>query len=59
MLYGIIIQPHFAIPASVLTSIVPGSSEKMLSKSSSLAVDSVIYDLEDSVTVDSKAAARG
>lgn len=37
---------------------VPGSSKKMLTKSSNLAVDSVIYDLEDSVTPDSKELAR-
>ncbi|KAI0555593.1 Pyruvate/Phosphoenolpyruvate kinase-like domain-containing protein [Xylaria curta] len=37
---------------------VPGSSKKMLDKSSAFAVDSVIYDLEDSVTADSKPLAR-
>ncbi|KAL6884747.1 Pyruvate/Phosphoenolpyruvate kinase-like domain-containing protein [Trichoderma evansii] len=37
---------------------VPGSSQKMLAKSSRLAVDSVIYDLEDSVTADLKDSAR-
>ncbi|EXM20895.1 hypothetical protein FOTG_11277 [Fusarium oxysporum f. sp. vasinfectum 25433] len=38
---------------------VPGSSQKMLTKSSNLSVDSVIYDLEDSVTAESKELARG
>lgn len=37
---------------------VPGSSQKMLTKSSTYSVDSVIYDLEDSVTADSKEQAR-
>jgi citrate lyase subunit beta-like protein len=37
---------------------VPGSSQKMLNKSKNLVVDSVIYDLEDSVTPDSKDLAR-
>ncbi|KAL6922667.1 hypothetical protein ACHAP8_009250 [Fusarium lateritium] len=37
---------------------VPGSSRKMLSKSSTFAVDSVIYDLEDSVTPELKELAR-
>ncbi|KAM0199717.1 hypothetical protein ACHAQI_011950 [Fusarium lateritium] len=37
---------------------VPGSSQKMLTKSSNLVVDSVIYDLEDSVTPNSKDLAR-
>ncbi|KAH7235377.1 Pyruvate/Phosphoenolpyruvate kinase-like domain-containing protein [Fusarium tricinctum] len=37
---------------------VPGSSQKMLNKSNNLVVDSVIYDLEDSVTPDSKDLAR-
>ncbi|KAL6884475.1 Pyruvate/Phosphoenolpyruvate kinase-like domain-containing protein [Trichoderma evansii] len=37
---------------------VPGSSKKMLTKSSKFAVDSVIYDLEDSVTAESKELAR-
>ncbi|KAI0470309.1 Pyruvate/Phosphoenolpyruvate kinase-like domain-containing protein [Xylaria cf. heliscus] len=37
---------------------VPGSSRKMLTKSFALAIDSVIYDLEDSVTADSKPLAR-
>ncbi|KAG5665031.1 hypothetical protein KAF25_008765 [Fusarium avenaceum] len=37
---------------------VPGSSQRMLTKSSKLVVDSVIYDLEDSVTPDSKDLAR-
>ncbi|KAH7194886.1 Pyruvate/Phosphoenolpyruvate kinase-like domain-containing protein, partial [Fusarium oxysporum] len=39
--------------------LVPGSSQKMLTKSSNLSVDSVIYDLEDSVTAESKELARG
>ncbi|KAL6918452.1 hypothetical protein FSHL1_009888 [Fusarium sambucinum] len=38
---------------------VPGSSQKMLTKTQSLSVDSVIYDLEDSVAPESKATARG
>uniref|UniRef100_A0A0D2Y9K4 HpcH/HpaI aldolase/citrate lyase domain-containing protein n=1 Tax=Fusarium oxysporum (strain Fo5176) TaxID=660025 RepID=A0A0D2Y9K4_FUSOF len=38
---------------------VPGSSQKMLTKSSTIYVDSVIYDLEDSVTAESKELARG
>ncbi|KAI6750488.1 hypothetical protein HG530_014769 [Fusarium avenaceum] len=38
--------------------LVPGSSQKMLTKSNNLVVDSVIYDLEDSVTPDSKDLAR-
>ncbi|KAM0193488.1 hypothetical protein ACHAPI_007557 [Fusarium lateritium] len=37
---------------------VPGSSKKMLNKSSTFAVDSVIYDLEDSVTPEFKELAR-
>ncbi|SCO24420.1 uncharacterized protein FFC1_15068 [Fusarium fujikuroi] len=39
--------------------LVPGSSQKMLTKSSNLSIDSVIYDLEDSVTTESKELARG
>ncbi|KAK7422781.1 hypothetical protein QQX98_001341 [Neonectria punicea] len=38
---------------------VPGASQKMLAKTQSLSIDSVIYDLEDSVATDAKAAARG
>ncbi len=38
--------------------IVPGSSQKMLDKSRSLAVDCIAYDLEDSVTPGKKAEAR-
>ncbi|KAH6953603.1 Pyruvate/Phosphoenolpyruvate kinase-like domain-containing protein [Fusarium avenaceum] len=38
---------------------VPGTSQKMLAKTQALAVDSVIYDLEDSVTPDLKSTARG
>ncbi len=37
---------------------VPGSSEKMLQKSRTLAVDGVVYDLEDSVAPDLKNSAR-
>ncbi|KAI9168078.1 Citramalyl-CoA lyase [Paramyrothecium foliicola] len=37
---------------------VPGSSKKMLAKSTVLNVDSVIYDLEDSVSPESKELAR-
>ncbi|CAM1507007.1 Fc.00g066480.m01.CDS01 [Cosmosporella sp. VM-42] len=37
---------------------VPGSSERMLSKSLGLKSDNVTYDLEDSVTPDRKASAR-
>ncbi|KAG8527065.1 uncharacterized protein KY384_008494 [Bacidia gigantensis] len=37
---------------------VPASSPKMLAKSSSLAVDCVAFDLEDSVTIDKKPEAR-
>ena len=33
---------------------VPGSSEKALNKSSTLDVDAIIYDLEDSVAPDAK-----
>lgn len=40
-------------------NVVPGSSQKMLTKSSTIYVDSVIYDLEDSVTAESKELARG
>lgn len=39
-------------------NVVPGSSQKMLTKSSICSVDSVIYDLEDSVTADCKEQAR-
>ncbi|KAG4263896.1 hypothetical protein FPRO04_09224 [Fusarium proliferatum] len=39
--------------------VVPGSSQKMLTKSRSLSIDSVIYDLEDSVATESKEVARG
>ncbi|VZH92055.1 unnamed protein product [Fusarium fujikuroi] len=39
--------------------LVPGSSQKMLTKSSNLSIDSVIYDLEDSVATESKELARG
>lgn len=38
--------------------VVPGSSQKMLSKSRGLTVDCVAYDLEDSVTPGKKAEAR-
>lgn len=38
--------------------LVPGSSQKFLDKSRSLAVDCVAYDLEDSVTPHRKAEAR-
>ncbi|KAI3572718.1 Pyruvate/Phosphoenolpyruvate kinase-like domain-containing protein [Fusarium oxysporum f. sp. albedinis] len=38
---------------------VPGASQKMIAKTQALAVDSVIYDLEDSVAPDLKATARG
>jgi citrate lyase beta subunit len=37
---------------------VPGSSERMLSKSIGLPVDEVVVDLEDSVAVDAKVSAR-
>ena len=37
---------------------VPGSSEKALNKSSTLDVDAIIYDLEDSVAPDSKKESR-
>lgn len=37
---------------------VPGSSQKMLTKSRGLEVDCVAYDLEDSVTPAKKAEAR-
>lgn len=37
---------------------VPGSSERMFTKALGLAADSLILDLEDSVTPDNKAAAR-
>ena len=37
---------------------VPGSSEKALKKSSTLDVDAIIYDLEDSVSAGSKDDAR-
>ena len=39
-------------------SSVPGSSQKMLDKVIGLSVDSVAYDLEDSVTLSKKAEAR-
>ncbi|KAH6984547.1 Pyruvate/Phosphoenolpyruvate kinase-like domain-containing protein [Ilyonectria sp. MPI-CAGE-AT-0026] len=38
---------------------VPGASQKMLAKTQALKIDTVIYDLEDSVAPDAKAAARG
>ena len=38
--------------------IVPGSSQKMLDKSRGLTVDCLALDLEDSVTVEKKSAAR-
>ncbi|KAH7150750.1 beta subunit of citrate lyase [Fusarium sp. MPI-SDFR-AT-0072] len=38
---------------------VPGASQKMPATTQALAVDSVIYDLEDSVALDLKATARG
>ncbi|KAH8884014.1 beta subunit of citrate lyase [Thozetella sp. PMI_491] len=37
---------------------VPGSSQKMLTKSLTLVSDNITYDLEDSVTVHQKASAR-
>ena len=37
---------------------VPGSSEKALNKSSTLDVDAIIYDLEDSVAPDAKKESR-
>ncbi len=37
---------------------VPGSSEKALNKSSTLDVDAIIYDLEDSVAPDAKKGSR-
>ena len=43
----------------VLTrAIVPGSSPRMIEKSRNLLVDNVTYDLEDSVSMDRKPAAR-
>ena len=42
-----------------LTNVVPGSSQRFLDKSRSLAADCVAYDLEDSVTPHMKAEARG
>lgn len=37
---------------------MPGASQKMLAKSQALNLDTIIYDLEDSVTPDLKADAR-
>ena len=37
---------------------VPASNEKAMAKLSSLACDAVIFDLEDSVAPEAKAAAR-
>ena len=37
---------------------VPGSSDKMIAKSLNVEADAVIYDLEDGVSPDEKAAAR-
>ena len=37
---------------------IPGSKERALDKARSLAVDAIIFDLEDAVTPDEKAAAR-
>lgn len=42
----------------VLTSTVPGSSQRFIDKSRSLTADCVAYDLEDSVTPHKKAEAR-
>jgi hypothetical protein len=44
---------------SFLPHAVPGSSQRFLDKSRSLAADCVAYDLEDSVTPHMKAEARG
>jgi len=58
MLYGL---PRFTTRITNKGSrlpLVPGSSLKMLEKTKGLAVDSVAYDLEDSVTMISKAQAR-
>lgn len=60
-------SPHFQSHAptkpskliNFLTNVVPGSSQRFLDKSRSLAADCVAYDLEDSVTPHMKAEARG
>ncbi len=38
---------------------IPGSRERAMEKARSLAADAIIFDLEDAVAVDEKAAARG
>jgi citrate lyase subunit beta-like protein len=57
LLYGMNTNPT-SKPTANLPYTVPSSSPKMLSKSSSLTVDTVCYDLEDSVTPSQKASAR-
>lgn len=52
------LSPHFRPQGSVLTSPVPGSSQRFIDKSRSLTADCVAYDLEDSVTPHKKAEAR-
>lgn len=51
-------RPHTSHPPLTQPLIVPSSSPKFLEKSRSLTVDTVCYDLEDSVTPTLKPAAR-
>ena len=37
---------------------IPGSKERSLEKARTLAVDAIIFDLEDAVTLEEKSAAR-
>jgi citrate lyase subunit beta-like protein len=57
LLYGISPQPHTSLPPPLI-QLVPSSSSKFLEKSRSLTVDTVSYDLEDSVTPQQKPTAR-
>lgn len=57
LLYGT--SPSSCVKSQlILTHAVPGSSKRFLDKSATSSADSVIYDLEDSVTPANKSAAR-
>lgn len=55
-IHRIVINGRYIISSDVVA--VPGSSQRMLEKARDLAVDCVVYDLEDSVTPAKKIEAR-
>lgn len=59
MLYGNLVVYPSTFCHLLNISSVPGTYQKMLAKTQSLSVDTVIYDLEDSVAPNAKATARG